>query len=400
MQRDPIVFTGFWRLYLGRTFLTLPAHIVGLFLPIFLFVLFGEELWPVFVYYVLGHLAYALCVPLGARFLNSAGYPHSIALATLFNTLFFGSLMVAHVAGSMPHALLAVGCSLVALVFFRTLYWMPYHVEVAKLTMGSHRGFAISLILTMVTLATVVGPALGGFIISAYGYGMVFLVVACTSCAAYIPFRLVPSPHERFEWSYSETWRMLRSPTYRGMVQAMFAHGVESVVGIVAWPLFIYLLLDGNVLEVGMLSSVIVAMTILLQLLAGRHLDRIRGPGNMLHVSSVLTALGWVAKAFVATAFQVFVAGVYHGFAKLFTNTSIDTMYYDLAADSGHYIDEVTVLREMAIQLGKVFALMCMLALIFVVSVQWTFFLAAVAAFFLNALYREHQPERRMVGGR
>lgn len=302
-MREHIAFTGFWKLYVGRALLTLPSHLVGIFLPIFLFVTFNAQLWPVFVYYLLGHFAYALCVPLGARFLNGAGYPRTLVLGTLFNTLFFCSLLVAHSAGTPFHVLLAVGCSLVALVCFRLFFWLPYHVEVAALTNGAHRGLAISLILSMVTLATVIGPAFGGFIIDAYGYGVVFFVVACASLLAYVPFRLVPSPHQRFEWSYRETWRKFMAPEYRGMTKAMFAHGVENVVGAVAWPLFMFLLLDGSVLEVGMLSSLIVAATIVLQLLAGKHLDRIRGPGNMLRVSSMLTAFGWVMKVFVAKAY-------------------------------------------------------------------------------------------------
>jgi len=89
---------------------------------------------------------------------------------------------------------------------------------------------------------------------------------------------------------------------------------------------------------------------------------------------------------------------VYHGFAKLFTTTSIDTMYYDLAADSGHYVDEVTVLREIAIQIGKVCTLVCILLLTLFVSLQWTFLIAAVAALFLNSLYHAHRVERRVVG--
>jgi YQGE family putative transporter len=387
-------FSGFWKLYLGRGLLTLPSHLVGIFLPILVYTVVGE-VSAVFIYYIIGHISYALLLPLGVAFLERVGYRVSMAYATIWNTCFFTALFaVATLATTHGTTIFLLGVSLLCLVLFRLLFWMPYHVEVAKLTETKNRATAISLILTLVTLAGVIGPILGGWIIDGWGFGLLLIIVAATSILAFIPFYLLPRANERFEWSYRRTWRELVSKKHRGLVLAMFANGAENVVGIAVWPVFIFLLLDGDFVAVGAISSLIVAATIVLQLSAGSYLDRIRGRGNMLHVGSVLSALGWVAKIFVVTAYQIFAAGLYHNFARIFTNTPLDAMYYDLAADSGHYIDEITVLREIAIQLGKVASLAVVLTLSLFVALQWTFLIAAFAALLLNALYSEHAVHR------
>ena len=64
--------------------------------------------------------------------------------------------------------------------------------------------------------------------------------------------------------------------------------------------------LEGNYFQVGLLSSVIVAVTIVLQLLVGKFADK----GNkkkMIHYGSIFYAIGWIVKIFIATAFQIFI---------------------------------------------------------------------------------------------
>ena len=41
----------------------------------------------------------------------------------------------------------------------------------------------------------------------------------------------------------------------------------------------------------------------------------------------------------------------YHN-CRVFAKTPFDALNYDIAADHGHYVDEYTVIREMAIAIG------------------------------------------------
>lgn len=129
-----------------------------------------------------------------------------------------------------------------------------------------------------------------------------------------------------------------------------------------------------------MVSTLIVAGSVVLQLAIGSTIDRLHQADATLKWGSVLYALGWIVKIFVATAFQVFVVGVYHTVSKILTETPVHTLFYDMSASNGDYVDEFTVLREMYVNFGRFLggALAAVLSLF--VAVPWLFVIGAIAA--------------------
>src|SRR5690606_33667421 len=112
------------------------------------------------------------------------------------------------------------------------------------------------------------------------------------SCITYL---FVPAIEEQFTWSYRETFRNLWSERFRNVFVSEAANGAEVVVTLVAWPIFLYEVLSENVLEVGFLSAVIVAATIVLQLMVGKYLDTKKGSKRLtLRRGSIFYAAGWI----------------------------------------------------------------------------------------------------------
>ena len=60
--------------------------------------------------------------------------------------------------------------------------------------------------------------------------------------------------------------------------------------------------------------------------------------------------------------------------------TPLDAMMYQKAADSGHYIDEFSVIREIAITFGRVGLILVMALLTLWLPLATAFVLAAVAS--------------------
>lgn len=231
-----------------------------------------------------------------------------------------------------------------------------------------------------ITLLGVVGPAIAGYIIQTYSIHVLFFVSVVVYLLSMIPFAMVPRTNERFSWTYKRSWKELFSKTNRGVVLASIAVGAEDIVGSTIWPIFIFVLLKGDYFQVGVLQSFIVGITVILQLLFGHYLDRLGKKRSMLKASSVLYSIGWIIKIFVATAFQVFVAGLYHKITKVLSDTSYDAIFYETAADQGHYVDEFTVLSEMAINVGRVVGTGAIILMLVFLSLKWTFILGACAS--------------------
>jgi MFS family permease len=249
----------------------------------------------------------------------------------------------------------------------------------------SDRGKSIGMLWAASTFLGVVMPVLSGFLIGRFGYGIVFVLAITIYLCAFVPLLTLPPTHEMYSWRYFETFKEFLKKKNRKMVLANMANGAENEVGVVIWPIFVWQLLDGNYLAVGAISSLIVFCTIAIQLSAGKFADKM-DKRKMIHWGSIFYAIGWLAKVFVLSAMQIFVVGTYHSFAQIFKDTPFDTLNYELLADQGHYVDEQTVIKEIAVQIGKVLMLLFAILIVAKFSMNWIFALAALASLFINFL--------------
>lgn len=382
---------GFFGLYFGRMVMAISSGLLGVFLPIFLYNIFDKNLALVMAYYGTGAFVYLFLVAFGAQFLNQFGFRKALILANLAAT----ALYVAYYFTTPDNMMVLLPLSLVFLVIFRMLFWIPYHVDFAIFTDTKKRGGQVGLMLSTITLLGVGGPMIAGSIIEAFSMQALFLIAIVTFLLGMIPFAIVPRTNEKFSWDYRRSWRELFAKKNRAVVWGSVALGAEDTIGIIVWPIFIFLLLNGDYFKVGALSSLIVGVTVLLQYMFGHYLDRIGEKHQMLKTGSILYALGWIVKIFVATAFHVFIAGLYHKITKVMTETSYDAIFYDLAADQGHYVDEFTVLSEMALQIGKILSFTTTAILVMFVSLNWAFIIGAIAALSLTSLSMVMKQEQR-----
>lgn len=371
---------GFVALFSGRMIQFAALGLIGLFLPIFLFLKFDYNVIYVYLFYLVGHLAYALILPYGARFLNKIGLKKSLQVSVFFDSAFY---IFIYFIDRNP--VLFITLSMVSIVLARLFFWLPYHTEFAKFTKRDDRGKEYSLMEATKGFLDILMPVAAGILIGVFGFKSVFLISIILMLSSSIPFLTLEDTDEKFSWGYIETFRNFFSKENRKVVLANLANGAENIVGIIIWPIFIWEILKGNYFAVGSLSSLIVLVTIILQLTVGKYTD-LFDKRRMIRYGSFLYAGGWLVKMFVLTAFQIFLAGTYHNLVQIFKNTPFDVLNYQLMADHGHYVDEYTVLKEIAVQLGKVLMLVFAIVITLLFGMSWTFALAALASLFINLL--------------
>ena len=392
------VSQGFVSLYSGRMVLRISGALLGLFMPIFLYEFFDLNLGPVIFYYLISSLLYGVSVGWAARYLDKVGLRRSLRISIFWGALYYMSFyFLSRLEGEPTKAYVWLGLSLLFLTLLKLMYWVPLHTDLAKFTNKSNRARQLSLIEATTVFLGAIMPLIAGWILTSHGYDVLFLIAIIVYFVSLIPFATLPKTKEVFSWGYWETWKQFFSKKRRRVVLAYAGDGAESVVGIIIWPIFIWELLNGNYFEVGVLSSLIVVVTVFGQLLVGRFVDS-GNKAKVLKYGTIFYAIGWIIKIFIATAFQIFIASTYHNLARIFTRTSFDALNYDKTADQGHYIDEYTVIHEMSIQLGKVLMFCFILILIMFINVQWTFVLAAIASLTLNFL-ADDEPNRLIKEG-
>ena len=344
------------------------SSILGIFFPVFLYQLGGSIRFVLFfaiAYYALVFLL----EPIGVRVMTHVGLKWAM-------TIGMGSYVCLYFLLAM-HALfplwmvfvLSVGLYVLA----HTTYWVPYHTEFAETAPRRNLGAAISILGVGTALLGVLAPAAAGALITWAGFPALLAATGVVLLISLIPVSSLSVLRERYKYGFFETFHILFARRHRTLLFVYVAEGVESFVSMWIWPLFLFLLLRGNFIQVGVLAAGILAMCVFLRMTVGHAIDRHKGHG-LFHLGTGLYSVGWMMKAFVATASQVFLVGTYHGFASIMMRTPFDAIMYSRAADAGHYVDEYTALREMALVVGRVIAGVALL-----LSLQWVGFSVAFA---------------------
>jgi hypothetical protein len=393
------ISSGLISIYSSRIILSIASSLMGIFLPIFLFELFDLKLSYTLIYFLIDYAIYGALVAFGAKFsLNKIGIKTAIIISTIWGSAYY--LMFYFMTGGSHGAietilgmnkgsvLIFLGLSIFFINLQRLMYWVPVHTEMTKFTDRANRTRELSLLEATCIAFNAVVPAFAGWVLIVFGYNILFVITIFISFLSIVPLFLLPKTEETFSWTYLQTWKEFFSKKRQKTVLAFMGDGAENVVSGIIWPIFIWQILKGNYLSVGAISSAIVLSTIILELFVGKYADSGRRD-KILHWGTILYAIGWFIKIFIDTAFQIFVVSTYHNLTRIFTRTPFDAMLYERAADQGHYVDEYTVIHEMALMVGRILIILLILALVPFFGIGLTFVLAAVSTLMMNLLIDE-----------
>jgi MFS family permease len=371
---------GLVSIYSNRVIQQIAAGLIGFFTPIFLFTYFSESVQKVLLFFLITYALYGFLVPLGAMLMSKIGLKKSMIIGSLFLIGYFISLYA--LSKDMAFALFS---TILTVTLFRFFYWVPYHTEFAESSDKPSRGREVALLVSVSALVSIFLPFLAGVVIDKFGFSILFLISVVIACTSIIPILLLKPATEKYNYSYFQTFKELFSKKNRKQLLAYSGQGAEVVIGFVIWPIFIFQLLNNNYIFVGVVSSLIILVSILLRLLIGDLSDK-RDKRGIIKTGSILHAIGWIGKVFIQTGFHIFAVGAYHAFTSVIMKTPFTTLMYEQAADRGHYVDEYTVLREMAAMLGRVLMLIIVFVLLSFVSLNFAFVLAAFATLLFSIL--------------
>ncbi len=354
--------------------------ILGVFETILIYNLLGSipnVLW----YYIAFSGLYVLTVPFGAMISCKIGFRKSMQLAMIPLAICFTMLMI---ATSSPKPLIWLAGAIVFGICYKLLFWIPFHTEMIELSERGNRGKTVGTLNGLMVAMGVVLPLLSGWLISQFGYQSVLPISIVMTLLAIIPLRSVPEVKERFTFTYWRVWKEIFTRKRIKISIAYMADGAQSIgAGNVVWPLFMFIILSGEYMKLGMVTSAVVLIAAILHYTIGKKIDVI-GSKKILRYGSMLVSLGWFVRMFVETAFHMFIVGSYHHLVSTAVKTPFDALYYDHAADQGHYVDEYSVVREMTIHSGRIIFLFISLFIIEFMGIRAVFLFAALGALIIN----------------
>ena len=369
-------------LYISRSIVYFSNGFFSMFFPIFLYITFEKNFTSIMLFYLIGALICIALYPFSTKHIEKFNLKNSLFIATIANVLFLLTMSVT--TTDNVHNMIIV--AMFFLTVFRMFYWLPYHTVFTKFSDQENRMREVSAFMATMHIISIISPLIAGLIIAKTSYQTLFITGLCVYACSLIPLISLSDVHERYSWTYIETWKNLFAKKYRPSMIAYFADGIESGVGVVIWPIFVYSILDGDYVSIGAISAATISVTVLLELTIGKYADRKNNKKDVLKVNSVLYSIGWVAKIFIITGFHIFIIDAYHKITNALSKGSLEAITYDISADQGHYVDEFTVLKELALNSGRALLYGSSIILAFFISIEWTFLIAAFATLLVNTI--------------
>jgi len=365
--------------FLMRAALAATASFAWVFVLEYLYGLYGnltDAFVHVILLYELTQVITILVTPYSARQL--AHGVRSRMMAGVFLCV-LGLLVFAAALAGLLNGLIGVVCFALFIGVYRAFYWTPYALERKYELMSDD----VPQELFIACMPIVAGYAL---VSGELGAAVLLFGGATILIASLAPLFHVPEMYERFAWSYGEAFAELFEPKYNTFVEPAFVEGLQGTALLLLWPLSIFVLVGLSYKLLGLVLSATLLLAILLRsrgqkLLKGREL---------LHAT--VAATSWLLRVAVATP----VSAVFVAAYAAPTDTSADFLALEQAADNGTYIDEYTVLKEIAQAFGRI--AMCIVAAVCIsifslpVGLGISFLLAGAASL-VGFLHAKRNPQ-------
>lgn len=370
-------------LYANRLAMQVASGLFAVFTAVFFYEQFNGSFTYVMLIFGSLYLGFVVLNPLSALLIKYIGMKRMLITASFLVPFTYGSLLFWEI-----NSVWALAGFMTAAILYRTLYWTPYHIDFAKFTDRKTRGKQMSLLLNLSEVIITLTPIIAGVVIAAYGFNYLFIIAIVFLLLSIIPLFFIKDIAEEYTFGYFGTFKRLFEKKNRPLFFAYFGDGIQTSVRIAIWPIFIYTLLKGEYVTIGMVTSLTIFLLIAIRFLIGGLEDRF-DRRKLLRFGSFFSTTGWVLKAFIETGFQIFVVDTYHKVGRAVNRLAFNVVAYDQAADNGHYIDEYTVLKETALNLGRGFMLFLAIWLTSAFSITATFLFAAGATLLMTLVNKD-----------
>lgn len=313
--------------------------------------------------FALSQIALLLLAPAAAQ-LYTRGMTRLMLFGTLAAAAAYALLAVSILGFYVPYCLSAFAVLLGA---SRALYATPFSLIQHDMGRDSYaHEFLYSLIPLAAAFALGQGPLAQAYVLLA---GAALTIFAALFLMRFEAF-------ETFSWRYRETFGMLLEPAHRTFTIEHLLKGYEGAALFFAWPIFVYLILGHAYLPLGVVMTASLLGLMVVRILLPQHDE-----GTPLF-AAVLAGGVWLMRIVAVGPVAVVLlqlagtAGAPHRIRAAQTG--------NFSADADTFLDEVSVLKELALALGRGIFAVVFVAVNVLLSPFWalgiTFVSAALAA--------------------
>lgn len=350
---------------------------VLIFEPIFLYKI-GYSLAQIMLFFLAVYIFYLFLDPLGAAYAARHGYEVSIFVSTFFLIIYYLCLFL------LPQFPWLIILAPIAYALQKAFYWPAYHADFAKYSTPSHSGREISLMTLIISLVYVLGPVLGGLLITFGGFKLLFIIASLLFLISNIPLLLTKEVFRPTGFGYLEIFKRMLSKKERGVFLAYAGYG-EELIFMVVWPIFISLIII-NYFSIGLLMTLATLLTVIITVYLGKLTDT-KNKKKILQAGVGISLLTWVLRIFLTTPLGIFFMDSLSRLSKNIIGIPMMTITYKNARN--HKIISAITFFESSLAVGKIIACLIILLFLVIISDQGlaVYYFAFILAGGMSVLY-------------
>lgn len=368
----------------------LGIQMIGLYEPVFLYLLFGKNLSRTFLFFGIILFFHSLLAPLGGKMMARFGVKRNFIISLPFLISFYLLLFLAQ------QLFWLIYLAPLAAIMYRISFFPAYHTDFALISDGKNRGKQIGLMNIIMLLGSVLGPAVGGFLLMNYGFSLLFLIVVITLLFSLVPIMRAQEIRPRYKDSSRKAWQMIFQKKWRKKTLSLFFYGIDWGVTLNFWPLFLFILAF-SYQSMGLISAAALLVAFIATVYVSQLTDR-SDKLKLYRLGCYLASLGNILKAFVLSPFSAIAADGFFQIGDVLDTTPLIAYIYDKTRQEKINVGRVIMLREISQNLGTAFIYFSASAtFLFLPESQiYSFFLIAAVALML-AGWLSHLFEKQFI---
>ncbi|MBN1263635.1 MAG: hypothetical protein JW991_04740 [Candidatus Pacebacteria bacterium] len=386
--------SGYAGLYLSSAFRSLGMSLIGLFIPLYILKLTGHIVY-VFLFFALYHFWVIVSDYPVAWLVRKWGIDWLSFLGSLARA---GFIFLFLQAEAQP-VFLWPATFLWGLTVTAT--WLPFHYAftIAE-NMDGKYGREVSQLQIVNKITGLAGPLAGGVIIASLGFRPLFALALVLIAISGLPLFFDTINAKGMRLSFKKIkGHLFRKDRSRFWLS--FAGGeLETAVLGLAWPLFIFLLVESYE-TLGLIKSLAALVSVALFWFVGRWIDK-KGK-SILYLGTLINSFNILLRAFLSNPFGLFLVDSVYDFTAGLVTTPFDSAFYEKAREMRRL--EFMVEREFIIHFfGMLACLLLSLLFLFEVAWFWIFALGVVGVLMRGLIIsQEEEPwwqkvKRRILG--
>ena len=330
------------QLYISMALRSFALSLIAIFIPLYLLQEKNFSLEQVLLFFVFYSIIFAIATPLAAAFASRFGLKHAVLVSIPFYVLF---MVLLYFLSSIPILILLSGSLLGTSHAF---YWMGIHLVFQQASHVKHRGEEMGVRSSVTVVATMLGPLLGGILITTFGFGLTFGVAALVlGISAVVLFQ----SQERYT-HYSFSLRSIFDKSHWQDSIFFVSRGSHVIVQSVLWPLFVFFILQ-SYFSLGIIGSLMSLTSVVLLWLVGRYSDH-KDKKMIIRWTSVLESIVFFFQSMVNNVVQIVVVTIFFSVIGAVREAPLGALEYDKARGqiAGYFVS-----REISICLGRILVL-------------------------------------------